>query len=238
MTYRLLTAFRRLFEGKRYIHRNSTLGDQIAVEVYEDIYSLGRSPKFLDSVASMRRGVGPRNKTVSLARMRRGDGTLGELLDPTTAKQIPGYEVRRGAIATIDCGVEVKILNKAMIKQIDRVVNDLEKQVKNWKTVSPDLVSIAIVGINWAPYTVGYEGDRAYKTDGTKNKHPYQEAPQAEQHIVQRVISQKIYDEVLILRYRATNDGTYAFAWDDDAKTKDEYRAALIRLSKEIEKRF
>jgi len=52
------------------------------------------------------------------------------------------------------------------------------------------------------------------------------------------VIDPKIYDKVLILRYRATNDGTYAFAWDDETKTKDEYRVALICLSKEIEKRF
>lgn len=238
MTHRLLRAFRGLFEGKRYLHRNSTLGDQIAVELYEDIHGLGRSVKFLASIDSTQRGVGPQNKAVSLARMRRGDGTLGELLHPTAAKHIPGYSVRRGAIATIDCGVEVKILNKAMIKQIDRVVNDLEKQVKNWKAVSPDAVSIAIVGINWAPYTVGYEGERAYRTDGIKNKHPYQEAPQAEQHIIQRVVSQKIYDEVLILRYRATNDGTYPFAWDNETNTKDEYRAALIRISKEIERRL
>jgi hypothetical protein len=238
MARRLLDAFRALFEGKPYLHRNSALGDGISVEVYEDLKNLGRSPKYVSSIATIQRGVGPRNKTVTLARMRRGDGTLGELLHPDKAKEIQGYAVRRGAIATVDCGVEVKILNKAMIKQIDRVVNDLEKQVINWKAVSPDSVAMAIIGINSAPYTVGYEGDRAYKTDGAKHKHPIQEAAQAEQRIVERVINQNFYNEVVILRYRATNDGTYPFSWNDETKTIDEYRAALIRLSREMEKRF
>lgn len=238
MTRRLLDAFRSLFEGDAYKHRASTLGDRIAVEVYEDIHALARSAKFQSSVDSAQRGVGPRNKSVTLQRMRRGDGTLGELLDPASARRVTGYAVARGPIATIDCGVEVKILNKAMIKQIDRVVNDIEKQVSNWKRVSTDVVSLAVIGVNRAPYTVGYEGDRTYRTDGLKNKHPIQEAEAAEEHIQRRIVDRGLYDEVLILRYAATNEAPFPFAWVNEAATEQAYRAVLIRLSNAIQARF
>lgn len=238
MTRRLLDAFAGLFAGKRYLHRASNLGDRIAVEVYEDLYELARSSKYRDCIDTMRRGVGPQNKAVTLQRMRRGDGTLGELLDPKSARRISGYAVARGAIATIDCGVEVKILNKAMIKQIDRVVNDLEKQVANWKSVARHAVSLAVIGINRASQTVGYEGDRAYRTDGAGHKHPLQEADAAEGHIARRIVERGIYDEVLILRYAATNEEPYPFTWHNEAETERAYRAALIRLSNAIQERF
>ena len=238
MTRRLLDAFRGLFEGHAYVHRASNLGDRIAVEVYEDLHDLARSPKFQASVDGARRGVGPQNKAVTLQRMRRGDGTLGELLDPASARRLPGYAVARGAIANIDCAVEVKILNKAMIKQIDRVVNDIEKQVTNWKRVSPGVVSLAVIGINRAAYTVGYEGERAYPTDGAKHKHPFQEADTAESHIVRRVVDRGLYDEVLILRYAASNEVPFPFGWADEAATLPAYRAVLIRLSNAMQQRF
>lgn len=38
-------------------------------------------------------------------------------------------------MATIEIGVEVKILAKAMIKQIDRVTGDLTKQVGQYGSV-------------------------------------------------------------------------------------------------------
>jgi hypothetical protein len=238
MKYRLLDAFRGLFEGQAYQHRNSSLGDSIAAEVYEDLYALARSPKFLQSVDADARGVGPRNRAVTLQRMRRGDGTLGELIAPASARRLPGYAVARGAIATIDCAVEVKIISKSMRKQIDRVVNDLEKQVANWKAVAPRVVSLAVVGINRAPFTVGYERDRAFKTDGRANKHPIQEADAAEADVVQRIVERRIYDEVLILRYAATNENPFQFAWASESATKQAYAAALIRLSNAIQQRF
>ncbi|MFY9980870.1 MAG: hypothetical protein WAK22_21765 [Candidatus Sulfotelmatobacter sp.] len=37
----------------------------------------------------------------------------------------------RGPVATIEIGVETKILAKAMIKQIDRVTGDLMRRLKN-----------------------------------------------------------------------------------------------------------
>lgn len=235
---RLLAAFRGLFDSVRYLHRVSNLGDRVSVELYEDLYALGRSPKLVRSVDGLRRGVGPANATVTLQRMRRGDGTFGELLEPARARRFPGFRVARGAVATIDCGAEMKVLNKAMIKQIDRVVNDLEKQVRNWQRVSPQVASLAVIGVNHADRAVGYEGDRVFPTDGRSHKHPIQEAAAAEQHLRARVVEQGIYDEVLLLRYRATNEPPYPFEWVDERQSEQLYRAALIRLSQMLERRL
>jgi putative transcriptional regulator len=40
MSYRLLQAFQGLFDGKRYLHRNSTRGDWVAHHLYEDLLEL------------------------------------------------------------------------------------------------------------------------------------------------------------------------------------------------------
>ncbi|MGH8568671.1 MAG: hypothetical protein ACREXU_11815 [Gammaproteobacteria bacterium] len=36
MSYRLLDTFRATFEGKRYLHRDPSLGDFVAMQLYED----------------------------------------------------------------------------------------------------------------------------------------------------------------------------------------------------------
>lgn len=238
MTARLLDAFRALFEGRPYRHRVSTHGDRLALELYEDLYDLGRSPKFNASVDARQYGVGPKNKSVTLQRMRRGDGTFGQIIDPAKAREFPGYRVARGALATIDIAAEVKVLNKAMIKQIDRVVNDLDKQVKNWKSVSATVITVAFIGVNYAPYTVGYEGERSFRTDGGDHKHPADEAPSAERHIITRVVERNIYDEVVMLQYCSTNDSPFSFAWVDEARTEQAYRATLVRLASKFERMF
>jgi hypothetical protein len=80
-----------------------------------------------------------------------------------------------------------------------------------------------------------YEGDRAYRTDGSKYKHPIQEAEQARQRLA--AVSD-LYDEFLILRFRARNEEPYAFEWVNEKETRLDYGAALIRISNEYEKRF
>jgi hypothetical protein len=40
----LLRTFRELFEGTQYKHRNSSLGDLVASQLYEDLVSLNKSP--------------------------------------------------------------------------------------------------------------------------------------------------------------------------------------------------
>ncbi len=42
--FALLRTFRGVFEGKKYNHRNSTLGDFVASHLYEDLVALNRSP--------------------------------------------------------------------------------------------------------------------------------------------------------------------------------------------------
>ena len=43
--YQLLQAFENTFRRVRYLHRDSSLGDYIAMHLYEDLYAVGRSLK-------------------------------------------------------------------------------------------------------------------------------------------------------------------------------------------------
>src|SRR5438128_134751 len=106
MEYRLLEEFKRLFEGKPYIHRRPNQGDLIAVQLYEDLLALNRSTKFVDRIAARQRVVNLQNRRVGV-RARRGDGTLGEILPNEPALLASGYAVARGRIATIEIGAEV-----------------------------------------------------------------------------------------------------------------------------------
>jgi hypothetical protein len=77
--YALLRGFRGLFEGKPYLHRDSSLGDRIASCLYEDLYTLGRSTNLHERIDAGNRVLNARNVTVGIVR-RRGDGTFGELV--------------------------------------------------------------------------------------------------------------------------------------------------------------
>ena len=50
--YRLLTEFRRLFEGKIYKHRDSSQGDFVAMHLYEDLIAINRSGKLIDAASN------------------------------------------------------------------------------------------------------------------------------------------------------------------------------------------
>lgn len=69
----------------------------------------------------------------------------------------PGYIVARGPIATVEIGVEVKILAKAMIKQVNRVINDLRDQVSQFRRrgclLIPDLYQDGQT--NWRQAKIG-----------------------------------------------------------------------------------
>jgi hypothetical protein len=184
--YRLLDAFEGLFKGKRYKHRDSTQGDWVAVHLYEDLLALGRSAKLAERVKSGQVVVNTQNKRVGI-KARRGDGTLGEALPSVPTQRDPGFEVLRGAIATIEIGTEVKVLAKAMIKQIDRVINDLRNQAAQFKRGGGNPICVAVVGINRADEYTSVEGEREWPTDGKKHKHPIQEADEAERRIREQV---------------------------------------------------
>jgi len=148
--------------------------------------------------------------------------------------------VARGPVATIEIGSEVKILAKAMIKQIDRVIGDLTKQVRQFRRGRADPICVGIVGINSSLYTIGLEGERAFRTDGKRHKHPFQEAVEAERRLLSDAAPD--FDEFLILRYRATNDpegdSPFPFEWVDYNRTARDYGAILTRVSIEYDKRF
>ena len=206
------------------------------MHLYEDLVAVNKSDRYILSVENMSRVLNVQNRRKGVD-ARRGDGTFGELIVGVEPQVDPGYKVARGPVATVEIGVEVKILAKAMIKQIDRVKSDLAHQVQNFKhrAGSSKPICLGIVGINYAAVTTSYEGERSYRTDGGKYKHPIQEAEQARSRLAEVA---PLYDEFLILKYRAGNEPPYAFEWVNQKDTYLEYGAALIRISNEYQKRF
>jgi hypothetical protein len=233
--YALLHTFRSLFEGQKYSHRISSLGDKVASCVYEDLLRLGKSEKLLHRVQADERVVNLQNATVGVTR-RRGDGTFGELVPGTEAIRFADFVVARGKIATIEIGAETKILAKAMIKQIDRVISDLRRQVEHFKYRNPAVICIALVGVNYAERYTSYEGRRKFATDGRVYKHPIQEAEEAVRRLLDKVRPE--YDEFLGLPFRASNVRPFPFEWVDERRLTEEYAALLTRVSREYDRRF
>lgn len=232
---RLLDTFRGLFEGKLYKHRDSSLGDLVAVEFYEDLVTVGKSAKLPQRVADHDRVINLKNLVIG-KKARRGDGTLGELVPTAVALVEKGFIVARGPTANIEIGAETKILAKAMIKQIDRVTGDLCRQVDMFRKSGGNPICIGFVGINRADHYVSFEGERSYATDGKKHKHPIQEAADAEQRLITH--AKPSFDEFLIMRFKATNEPPFPFAWDNYQDLLLEYNAMLTRVSREYDKRF
>lgn len=233
--YALLRTFREVFEGRKYAHRNSMLGDLVACQLYEDLVTVGKSTNLARRIAMKEQVVNLGNKAVG-KKSRRGDGTFGELIPAAVALSEEGFVVSRGEIANIEIGAETKILAKAMIKQVDRVIGDLARQVEEFKKTGGNPICVGIVGVNYAPSYTSYEGDREWPTDGRKHRHPIQEAGEAEHRILLSATPK--FDEFQILRFRATNVEPYPFEWCDHATLLKEYSALLVRLSREYDRRF
>jgi hypothetical protein len=236
VSYRLLDEFRKLFEGKRYLHRDATRGDFVAMHLFEDLYTVAKSKLFNSRIEQHSRVLNVQNLRRGV-QARRGDGTFGESIPNTNPIIDPGYTVARGPVATLEIGCEVKILAKAMIKQIDRVIGDLVKQVGHFKHGSGTPICVGIVGMNHATSYVSYEGDRAWPTDGTSRyRHPVQEATEAEARLLTQ--ARPSFDEFLLLRFRATNEEPYRFEWLDLNSTELDYGAILTRIAREYNRRF
>ncbi len=154
--YALLETFRGLFNGRKYKHRDSSLGDLVASRLYEDLIRLGISNKLLDRVREHGRVVNLANKAIGKI-SRRGDGTFGELVPAAVAVTEKGCLVARGPVANIEIGAETKILAKAMIKQIDRVIGDLGRQVEEFRKTGGHPICVGIVGVNCAQSYTSYE---------------------------------------------------------------------------------
>lgn len=232
---RLLETFRHLFDGNKYLHRKSNLGDSVAVEFYEDLVTLGKSTKLPPRIAAHDRVINLRNITIGKT-ARRGDGTLGELVPSAVAIVEKDFAVARGPTANIEVGVEAKILAKAMIKQIDRVIGDLQRQVQMFKKSGGNPICVGFAGINCSAIYTSYEGRRRFRTDGRKYKHPIQEAADAEGRLRRDALP--VFDEFLILKFSATNVPPYGFSWIDYGALELEYNALLTRVSREYDVRF
>lgn len=217
--------------------------------MFEDLLALNKSAKLVNRIKSQQWVINTANKAHGV-KARRGDGTFGELVPGEPVKIDPDYLVARGIIATVEIGAEAKILNKAMIKQIDRVMKDLREQVKDFnRGTGSKPITVAVVGVNHAPYTVGYEGDRAWKTgiveqvSATTGKikrshhaHPSEEAAETIKRLNEDV--RQHYDEMLVLRYRAINEHPFPFEWVDLPATQRDYATVITKISREYEQRF
>jgi hypothetical protein len=233
----LLGEFRKLFEGRVYNHRDSSQGDFVAMHLFEDLVAISRSARLVNEIQS---GVLVLNMANRLqgVRARRGDGTLGQILPGESPIRDKGYEVARGRIATVEIGVEVKILAKAMIKQVDRVINDLKNQVVQFRQTNQYALCVGVVGINQADHYVSYEGrDRSYPTTGRGGYlHPNQEAAEAERRLHEHAAP--AYNELLVLRFKATNEKPYPFEWVEFEELQRNYAAALTRVSSAFQQRM
>ena len=97
-------------------------------------------------------------------------------------------------------------------------------------------ICIGLVGVNFAANYTGYEGEKAWPTDGKKHKHPIQEAEEAVRRLMSRAAPS--FDEFQALPFRATNAVPFPFEWVDYDRTAKEYSALLVRVSREYDRRF
>lgn len=82
--FHLLRTFRSLFDGTVYKHRDSSLGDLVAGQLYEDLVELNKSEKLTRRVQAHERVVNLANRTIGRP-SRRGDGTFGGLVPTAVA---------------------------------------------------------------------------------------------------------------------------------------------------------
>jgi hypothetical protein len=229
--YKLLKAFERIFAGGIYRHRSSTIGDGIAVFVYEDLVDLAQSRTLVERVNTSHVAVNTGNQ-IKGQRGRRGDGTFGRVVPEQILAEEVGFKVQRGHVANLEIGTEVKIGATKLIAQVDRVINDLIKQADIFKQHNPDALRLAVVGVNFASTYTGHEGDRQH----VAKTPPAREASEFAQRI-ERIVAPH-YNELLVLRFRATNNPPYEFEWVNLKDTKQLYGSILVRLSALYEQRF
>lgn len=223
------------FRGRIYRHRSSTVGDKLSRWVFEDLYDLKRSGLYNLRVDQHEVVANVPNR-VTGRRGRRGDGTLGERIATSPALTDPSLSVAEAAIASLQIGVEVKILSTAMIKQIDRVIGDMIKQANQFRATTERAIAIGLVPVNHASFYRSYEGERFFDKPGKTGPAPIAEAIEARSRI-ERYVGPS-YDELLFFDYRATNLDPFPFEWVRESDTRNAYVAALQRVLNEYQKRF
>jgi len=228
--FRLLEAFRTSFAGTVYRHRDPTIGNKIARELFEDLYYHKVSVRFSGEIDE-RIGAVNRGGTVHGRLIRRNDSFFG--LVPAGVEVSPlaaGVSVPEGLVAEPRVGAEVKILAKAQLKQIDRVVSDLHNFVGRMKKINGRCINIAVVGINHEQEYIGYEGRRRFR-GRLGAQEPTKVATKLEE-------LRDEYDELLVLSFRASNQSPYPFSWVSDVRVNLDYGAALRRVGVLYQERF
>lgn len=233
-SFRLLARFEQTFREGPYLHRDSQVGNRIADFLFDDLYLVSDSSKLRRDVDAGLVALNPKGISPGL-RARRGDGSFGPIVPGYTPRPYEGHVVPIAPTAAVDLGAEVKILAKAMIKQIDRVISDLCGQARQFKTKGPTAIPVGIVGLNMAERYVSYEGERSYPTGGKGGPHPIHEAPEAERRLLER--AEPCYEEFLVLAFRATNEPPFPFEWVRQQATRDRYASMLVRLLRLYERR-
>ena len=224
--FKLLAKFEETFRQGPYLHRNSQLGNRIADFLFDDLYALDSNSRFRRDVDTGRAALNPKGTSPGL-RARRGDGSFGPVVPGYQVQPYRNHVISVAPTAEVDIGAEVKILAKAMIKQIDRVISDLCGQSRAFRTKSPDATTVGIVGINVADHYVSFEGGRTYPT-GAYGPHPVQEAHEAERRLL--ASAEPCYSEFLVLPFKATNEAPFAFEWVREREVRDAYASILTRL--------
>ena len=209
----------------------STTGDTIAGYLYEDLLELRQSTKLVRRIKNGDVAVNTGNQ-IKGKRGRRGDGTFGRVVPGQPLIGTLGLLVARGLVAHLEIGTEVKIGATKLIAQVDRVINDLSNQARVFRSHNPNVIAVAIVGVNYADSYIGWEKDRMFFAKVA----PGREASDFSNRIERAV--EKQYDELLILKFKATNTEPYNFAWLNRAETEQLYGSALVRISAEYERRF
>lgn len=229
-TYRLLEIFRLTFQGVTYKHRNSTVGNKIVRELFEDLVKHVVSRALVSDVLEGR-CVASRSGGVQGRLIRRNDSIFGRPPAGAQSKKADaGYSVMEGLVAEPRIGCEVKILAKAQLKQIDRVISDLDNFSLRMKRMNEKCINVALVGVNHESDYVGYEGGRTFK-------HPLGTS-EAKTVVGRLSVLRESYDELLVFGFKATNQSPFPFKWLEERRTELDYGASLTRVGERYQERF
>ncbi len=229
--FRLLETFRRTFAGTVYKHRDSTLGNKIGRELFEDLLAHEVSARYQDHVGHGRGVVNSGGRIHTPRAIRRNDSVFGKPPAGSANAGKEGFLVPEGPVAEPRIGCEVKIIAKSQQKQIERVISDLENFALRMKSLSPTCINVAAVGVNRESDYVGHEGERTFK-----HRLRDVESVQVTSKLRERLLAS--YDELLVLQFRATNQPPYPFRWVDPIRTELDYGAALTRVGELYQSRF
>jgi hypothetical protein len=232
--FKLLAAFEALFQGNVYRHRQSTLGNSVATHLYEDLYDHGGSQRFNERVVAGQCVVNVEGSTRGV-KARRGDGTFGTIVPGIQPLRTDGFVVLQGMVALTHIGAEFKIVATAHLKQIDRVLNDLTGSATSLKEKSANAITVGFAAVNYSERWTGLEGTRSFPVE-RKPPRALQESEETSRRLLE--IARPAFDEFLLLKFRATNQEPFPFAWLNPSGMAADYGAALVRIANLYDNRF